>query len=130
VQIQPPRGIGSVPSDGTLEFMFTAPTGGVNVGQVTPEAIPSVIVLPGKAAAALVPGATGSGRPPLLATGSPSPTSSPSPDGAAFDSDPSALATPASPGMQPGAIAGAAALGLGALGIATVAGRRAFGRGK
>jgi hypothetical protein len=129
VQNAPPRGVGSVPSEGTLEFLFAAPTGGVNVGQVSPPAVPNVIVLPGKAAGAVLPGA-GSGRAPLVAgTASPSVSPDSSPTDVTLDSQTSALAAPPSPGVRPAALGGACVLGLGLLALAALGGRAALRRG-
>lgn len=132
VQNNPPRGIGTVRAKGTLKFTFTAPTGGVKVGQVTPSALPPVVVLPGKPAKALSFAATGNGRSPLIAP-SASPTVSPSApptEQITLDTEPAALATPPPPGIRSGALAGACAFGLGLIGIAAFGARSATRRGR
>lgn len=132
VQNDPPRGTGSVRTRGSLKFTFTAPTGGVKVGQVTPSALPSIVAVPGKPARAFAYGATGNGRSPLIApsTSPPVTPTAPTAEQITLDTQPAALAAPPAPPIRPAALAGVCALGLAVIGIAAFGARSATRRGR
>ncbi|HEX3705993.1 MAG TPA: hypothetical protein VHV76_05125 [Mycobacteriales bacterium] len=130
VQTNPPQGSGTVPAAATLEFAFTAPAGGVSVGQISPAPLPTVIALPGEAADAFAP--PGQVRTPVVAPASPTESAEPSAGASPSPLNsfaPSALATPPSPGVQPEGVAAMSLAGGVVIGAGAAFGRRAVRTG-